>query len=204
MMILRRPVQYGQRGMALVTALLLLIVVTMMALSMFRSYGIQERIAGNTRDKQRALNAAVSAQQYAEYWLASGVAPAPGACNAGLVSSNPGEVCNNAPANVSSVPWTSGMTYTQFTANSINNISNIIKVTNATADVYTAAALTQSASYYAAPVFYVYDLGLNKGLPAGEVYQIDALGYGGTANTVAVVESTFVIGTNTAQDKTIP
>ena len=65
----------GQRGLALVTALLLLIVVTIMALSMFRSFGIQERIAGNTRDKQRAINAAESAQQYAEYWLTSAATP---------------------------------------------------------------------------------------------------------------------------------
>ena len=32
----------------------------------------------------------------------------------------------------------------------------------------------------------------------GEVYQIDALGYGGTANTVAIVESTYLIGTSSA------
>jgi len=59
--------------------------------------------------------------------------------------------------------------------------------------------LTQSASYAAAPVFYVTDLGPNKDPSApGEVYQIDALGYGGTTNTVAVVESTFLISTNSA------
>jgi len=37
-----------QRGVVLVTAMLLLIVVTIMALSMFRGYGAQERLAGNT------------------------------------------------------------------------------------------------------------------------------------------------------------
>lgn len=207
MMSLHTPARRGQRGMALITALLLLIVVTIMALSMFRSYGIQERIAGNTRDKQRALNAAISAQQYAEFWLAGGTAPVTGACNAGLVTPNPGEVCNNPLANVTSVPWASGVKYTQFTANPINNISFITTAAtaaNPTADVYTAGALTQSASYFDVPLFYVYDLGPNKGFPTGEVYQIDAMGYGGTANTVAVVESTFVIGTNTPQDKTQP
>ena len=56
-----------QRGVILITAMLLLIVVTIMALSMFRGYGAQERLAGNTRDKQRALAAAISAQQYAEF-----------------------------------------------------------------------------------------------------------------------------------------
>jgi len=207
MMIRPLPVQHAQRGMALITALLLLIVVTIMAVSMFRSYGIQERIAGNTRDKQRALNAAVSAQQYAEYWLASGAAPTPGTCNAGFVGTSPGEVCKNPIANVTSVPWAGGVSYSQFTANQINGVSNITTTgttNNPTADVYTAGALTQSASYFDTPKFYVYDLGPNKGSPAGEVYQIDALGYGGTANTVAVVESTYVIGTNTPQDLTQP
>ena len=40
-----------------------------MALSMFRSFGIQEKIAGNMREKQRAVAAAVSAEVYAENWL---------------------------------------------------------------------------------------------------------------------------------------
>ena len=197
-------VRHRQHGMALITSMLLLIVVTIMAVSMFRSYGTEERIAGNTRDKQRAINAAMSAQQYAESWLASGTPPVSGVCPVGLVQSNNGEVCTNALANVANAPWTSGVIYTQFVTNSINNIANTIQPANPTADVYTVNTLTQSASYFAAPTFYVTDLGANKGLPAGEVYQVDALGYGGTANTVAVVESTFVVGTNTSQDKTLP
>jgi len=56
----------AERGMALITGLLMLLVVTIIGLSMFRSYGMQEKIAGNTREKDRALNAAISAQQFAE------------------------------------------------------------------------------------------------------------------------------------------
>ncbi len=62
----------SQRGMVLVTSLLLLLVVTMLAVSMFRSMGLDEKIAGNMRDKQRALNAAETAEQYAENWLSLG------------------------------------------------------------------------------------------------------------------------------------
>ena len=188
-----RPRQ--QRGVVLITAMLLLIVVTIMALSMFRGYGIQERIAGNTRDKQRALAAAISAQQYAEFQLASGTAPLPGVCPAGFLP-NGMQVClpPAAPAtlpNFASWPWTSGVTYAMFTTNAINGVSN---VTSATGTHDTA---TNSASYVQAPVFNIIDLGPNKGTPAGEVYQVDAVGFGGTTNTVAVVESTFVIGSNT-------
>jgi type IV pilus assembly protein PilX len=188
-----------QRGMALITAMLLLIVVTIMALSMFRSYGVEERLAGNTRDKQRAINAAVSAQQYAESWLASGAAPPTGVCPAGLVpSSTSGEVCSVPLANFATLPWAAGVTYTQFTSNSINGVSNVISATGS------ADNGTQSASYVQAPIFYVTDLGPNAGTPAGEVYQVDAVGFGGTTNTVAVVESTFVIGTNTPSPLTNP
>jgi type IV pilus assembly protein PilX len=184
-----------QRGVVLITAMLLLIVVTIMALSMFRGYGAQERLAGNTRDKQRALAAAISAQQYAEFQLASGAAPLPGVCPAGILP-NGMQVClpPAAPAplpNFAAWPWTSGITYSVFTSNAINGVSNIISATG------TRDTATQAASYVQAPVFNVIDLGPNKGTPAGEVYQVDAVGFGGTSNTVAVVESTFVIGANT-------
>ncbi|HUE12144.1 MAG TPA: PilX N-terminal domain-containing pilus assembly protein, partial [Steroidobacteraceae bacterium] len=66
-----------QRGMVLVTALLLLIVVTLLAVGMFRSFGLDEKIAGNVREKQRALNAAETAEEYAEFWLAAGNGTSP-------------------------------------------------------------------------------------------------------------------------------
>jgi type IV pilus assembly protein PilX len=196
-----------QRGMALITAMLLLIVVTIMALSMFRSYGVEERLAGNTRDKQRAINAAVSAQQYAESWLASGAAPASGVCPVGFVPSlTSGEVCTPPPTPIdfTVLPWTTGVTYTQFTSNAVNGVSNVISATGTKDTLSAGGVLTQSASYVQAPVFYITDLGPNAGTPAGEVYQVDALGFGGQSNTVAVVESTFVIGTNTPTPLTGP
>ena len=81
----------NQRGVALVTSLLLLLIITILALSMFRSFGTQERIAGNLREKERALHAADSAQQYAEWWLLQGNNTAAGAvaCAAGLAGGDP-------------------------------------------------------------------------------------------------------------------
>jgi type IV pilus assembly protein PilX len=59
------PVHPGsQRGMALVAALLLLVVITILGIGMFRSFGIQERLAGNTRDKQRALHTAEATDSF--------------------------------------------------------------------------------------------------------------------------------------------
>ena len=67
----------AQTGMVLVTTLLLLIVITILALAMFRGTGLDNRIAGNVLDKQRALQAADSAQEYAEQWLYDDVTTTP-------------------------------------------------------------------------------------------------------------------------------
>ncbi len=74
-----------ERGMALISSLLLLLIITILALSMFRSFGSQEKIAGNLREKERALHAAESVQQYAEWWLTQPAAAAtpPVSCAAG-------------------------------------------------------------------------------------------------------------------------
>jgi Tfp pilus assembly protein PilX len=40
-----------QRGVALITALLMLLVATILAAAMFRSFGTQEKLAGNLREK---------------------------------------------------------------------------------------------------------------------------------------------------------
>jgi type IV pilus assembly protein PilX len=191
-----------QRGVILITAMLLLIVVTIMALGMFRGYGAQERLAGNTRDKQRALAAAISAQQYAEFQLATGAAPLPGNCPPGILP-NGMQVClpPAAPAplpNFAATPWLIGVTYSGFANTSINGVMNAISASG------TRDMPTLTASYVQAPEFNIIDLGPNKGTPAGEVYQVDAVGFGGTSNTVAVVESTFVIGSNTPNPLTNP
>jgi type IV pilus assembly protein PilX len=196
---MRKPnqaAQHGQHGMVLITSLLLLLILTMLAVSMFRSYGVEERIAGNTRDKQRARSAAISAQQFAETWLSTTTGSLTPAVCAGIVPSTGAiPVCSPSAMNFTNTPWTVGVTYTQFTSNAINGVSNIVRTTNTTFDT-----ATQAASYWAAPMFYITDLGpAPAGIPGGEVYQIDAVGYGGTANTVAVVESTYVIAPSTSK-----
>ena len=54
-------------------------------------------------------------------------------------------------------------------------------------------------SYYAAPTFFIADMGpsADPTIP-GEIYQIDAVGYGGGGNTAAVVESTYAVYTSSS------
>jgi type IV pilus assembly protein PilX len=181
-------VRHLQRGVVLVSSLLLLLVVTIMALSMFRSFGIQEKVAGNMREKQRALQAAETAQQYAELWLVNNAATnVPTACSS-VLSANAGlgQICSNklwvAPQSVTALPWqvagaNVGVTYVP---------PGMI--------VGTASASAANATYFGAPTFYISDAGVSvdPNVP-GEVYQIDAVGYGGNGNTAAVVESTYAV-----------
>lgn len=192
---MRQPqkLRFPQAGIVLVSSLLLLLVVTIMALSIFRSFGIQEKIAGNTREKQRALQGAMSAQQFAESWLVTS-SNAPSAVNAGiavsadiacsaLVDANTGggQLCSNTPASlgftVTSVPWPVAVMYTPPGMNYTGNTPNTANVTDI---------------YYDRPRFYITDMG-PLASANGEVYKVDAYSYGTSANTVAVVESTFAV-----------
>jgi type IV pilus assembly protein PilX len=165
--------------MALISGLLLLVVLTVLAMSMFRGYGTQQKIAGNVRDKQRAVSAAVSAQQFAEFWLSTTTPPPAVDCSGIGATSSVAQVCSNSP-DFTSVPWLLG---TQPVGITFANF-------NFTAQVK-AEAPTQG-TYFSTPMFYVTDLGQSAAGP-GEVYQIDATGWGGTPDTVAVVESTFLL-----------
>jgi len=189
----RHPARGRERGIALVTSLLLLIIITILALSMFRGFGTQEKIAGNIREKDRALHAAETAQQYAEWWLLQGGNLALGAttCAQPAVSANtnPGQICNqtlqnalglaaNSPIISAPMPWNIGLTYTPL------NMSTTAGVNG--------GPNGQDPPYFAPPGFYIADVGpANDG--QGEAYQIDAYGYGGSSTTIAIVESTYEV-----------
>ena len=184
-----------QRGIVLITSLLLLIVVTLIALSSFRSMGVQERIAGNTREKQRALQSAVSTQQYAEWWLANksnapiavsatSAASIDITCNnkrtAGTTASATApQICLNSLAQagqtISSLPWSIGVTYAPAGMNLKPTTGNC----------------ASGECYWATPMFYIADAGPYGRM--GELYQVDAYSYGTTPSTVAVVESTVAV-----------
>jgi len=180
-----------QSGVVLVISLLLLVVITLLALSMFRSVGMQEMIAGSLREKDRALQSATSAQQYAEWWLTSGnnlnniitcTAPTLNAnIGAGHVCLNP---LSTIPVVITTVPWTTG--------------AGAEIGTYYTPPTMLATGSTAGAgfnNYWLPPRFYIALLGAAPSGEQGNIYQIDAWAYGGDPNTVAVVESTYLVTT---------
>ncbi len=192
----------NQLGVVLITSLLLLLVVTIMAVSMFRSFGIQEKIAGNVREKQRAIQAAASTLQYAEWWLGSqsnapvavsayAAASADVACVA-LVSANAGQgqICNNTLASngisAASVPWTiPGAGAVPI------GVSYLPTGMGANGALCTGNNCLSADVYYDVPRFYIADMGSYG--RSGELYQVDAYSYGLSADTIAVVESTVAV-----------
>jgi type IV pilus assembly protein PilX len=190
----------AQRGVVLISAILLLIVMTLLALGMFHSFGIQELIAGNVREKQRALQSAEAAELYAELWLT-----APGnilsnsvdCSTVGLVGYNATAVpyiCMKPVASIDdagdviTVPWKVNNAEVGFTFFPGANTGAGTGLTN-TGDMIVSATGTLN-SYYQAPRLYI---GLVSYSAAQALYRIDAWNYAATTTTPAVVESNYVV-----------
>jgi type IV pilus assembly protein PilX len=199
--------------MVLIISILLLLVVTILAVAMFRGMGVDAKIAGNVREKQRAVHAALTAEQYAEFWLSSGAnsAIAPSLCSTTAAASSSMQVCSNIPygptartlntsltaANASSnntfvpiqVPWAIGTNAVGYTYTPLDQNHNPMLVLNGGS----VPAGQSAANYYAyAPGFYIAYLGASAD-GYGNVFQVDSYGYGGTADSVAVIESTYEV-----------
>jgi type IV pilus assembly protein PilX len=172
-----------ERGMALVSALLLLLVLTMLSVGMFRSFGLQEHLAGNTREKARATHAAEASQTDAENWLVTNANTIAGGgsssgTNCSGVMTTP-QVCSNLLTNVTQPDtWTS---YVQYQPSSFQIMGT---------------GTTAAYNFASAPMYYVSFLAQNYVANAGSQlvsYQIDAASYGGSTNTISVVESTYLV-----------
>jgi len=182
-----------QHGMVLITTMLLLVVVTILALAMFRGAGLEEMIAGNTMEKQRALQAAVSAQQYAEQWLASNVTSSPAVDCSGTASSSTSAptICSDILSSsldsgtVATVPWKIGGAAVGYSYNPTNATTG--------SSYFTVNTAGGPYTYYGAPVLYISELGPDGTLANAVDYAIDAWSYAGAQSTVAVVESTYQI-----------
>jgi type IV pilus assembly protein PilX len=168
----------AQDGMVLITTLLLLIVITLLALAMFRGAGLDNRIAGNVLDKQRALQAAESAQEYAEQWLYDDVTTSPLVnCGTEAAATTTPVICNEPlfeQTQPAEVPWAAGGAFEY------------------TTDITTSTTGGEN-TLYGYPMAYIGYLGADATVPGAQDYMVDAWSYGGSEATVAVVQSTYQI-----------
>jgi type IV pilus assembly protein PilX len=184
--------------MVLITTLLLLVVVTMLALAMFRGAGLEGRIAGNVMDKQRAVQVANSAQSYAEQWLLNNAATETVAVCSGstFTSATTPVICSNTLAlssdalSAATVPWTVSGSAVGFSYGPTIPYLSGSSVQTEALPVSTSGGVNQ---YYQDPVTYIAQLGPDATVPNAVDYQVDAWTYAGAQSTVAVVESTYQI-----------
>jgi type IV pilus assembly protein PilX len=196
------------RGFVLIASLLLLLVMTLIGLAMFRSFGIQELIAGNVREKQRALQSAEAAEQYAELWLTypGNVLSNTVDCSStavGLISYpytstafpyiclRPVAAIDNA-LNATTVPWKIGVNEVGFTFYPGASTGTGTGGTN-TGDMQVATTPAAN-TYYQPPRFYI---ALVSNSASQALYRIDAWNWGGTTNTAAVVEANYTVTCST-------
>ena len=174
---------FHQKGFVLIAALIFLLVLSIFSIAMFRGFGLQDKVAGNIREKERAFHAAESNLEYAEWWLIQGSADTGSACN-GLLNANAGQtkVCSNALANPTSVPWKIGAADIGFL---------YLPPTTPPMVVSTAGGVN---TYYATPRFYISYLGIDSS-GQNSLYQVTASGFGGNSTAIAVVQSTFAVST---------
>lgn len=183
------PARSGSRGrtdqgIALITSLLILVIVTLVAVSMYRSFGLQEKITGNTLEKQRSLLAADSALRYAEWWINQGNTGTGSAC-AGVVNANTQsnmKICSNALGTPAVLPWTNRFEYKPPTMTVL-----------AGGGLNTATAgVVGDVNYATTPSLYISYLGIG---PDGKsmLYQVTGVGYGGSTTSASVLQSTYAM-----------
>ncbi|WP_261803598.1 PilX N-terminal domain-containing pilus assembly protein [Variovorax sp. PAMC26660] len=172
--------------MALITSLLILVVVTLIAVSMYRSFGLQEKIAGNTLEKQRSLQAAESALRYGEWWIQQANTGLAVACSGNAVNGNVltnMRVCTNMLSKPETLPWAGAMDYQPPTMSiSLNGGLN-----------NTDPSKANDINYVKTPSLYIAYLGLG---PDGKsvLYQVTGAGYGGSStDSASVVQSVYAM-----------
>lgn len=188
-----RPASGNQRGVALITSMLILTMLTLLALSMFRGFGLQQKISGNVSEKERAYEAAQSALEYAEWWLAFNNSdpvfgiPSPVACSGPVTVSSPTNmrVCNAPLTNPNDPTTWTGVSTVQPAAMTVGSGGSYVDANGNT-----------NINYSQAPGLYINWLNETTDPTNGLItnyYAITAVGYGGSANTTAVVQSIYKV-----------
>ena len=139
-------------------------------------------MVGSTSEKQHAFQTAETALQYGEWWLGQ-IDNATNGVPCTTATGTTPFVCSNIlpQSTLTTVPWGAfGSTYGAPTVNG-NVILNVVNTGG-------------FGNYAAAPQIYIAYLG-TTGANQAKVYQVTAVGYGGNANAVAVVQSTYAVST---------
>jgi type IV pilus assembly protein PilX len=165
-----------QTGFVLVVALIFLALMTMLGISMFSGFSLDETLSGNYREKNRSIDAAQMALDVAQNWMTIPGNTYTGnwitGVNCDLATVQPA-VCSNALANADTLPWTSVSSASFAPANMT---------------VSTAGGLDT----YAAKASYHLQYVGNKD-PYNALYRVTATAQGGNATAVTVLQAVYQV-----------
>jgi type IV pilus assembly protein PilX len=171
-----------ERGYVMVISMLIILLITIMSISMAKSFFLEEGMAGNLREKSRSFASAQAGLRYGEWFaLLNGGSGAVNCLATAVLAS--GTICTNAPSALAT-PGTSTPMPAYWTIP--------VAPTALSVNVTTSAA---QDTFYDNPHVYIWNEGPTSG--HGFLYAVRAVGYGGTSNSVSVVQSTLSVHCNT-------
>ena len=165
-----------QGGLALVSALLMLVIITLLGVSLFLGVTLQQKAAGNSLQKTRAVEVAQSAITAAENWLNTSTnRQVPQNCTSSVIFFR---LCSMAPTHAADPgSWTYG--------------ASLVTLP----DLKVKAAGGSVDSYAAQPAVWITYLG-RATMGPGNLYEVDAQSRGGNTNSVAVIQVVYYVGGN--------
>lgn len=175
-----------QKGFVLFVVMIFLIIMSMLGITMFGGFIKDQKMAGNMREKQRAIDAAEASLNRVQFWMqqpgnvytgdwVTGVA-----CTSVTQTGTAPVVCSNVLANPASLPWASANTF---------NSSRI-----------TVDAAGARNAYAGSVNYYIQYMGTTTDTPpTGGYYRVTSTAQGGNATAAAVLEGLFKV-TATARD----
>ncbi len=164
-----------QKGFILIASLFFIVILTLIAISMFGGFTADESMSANYREKARSLDAVQTALNYSALWLGQPGNTYTGdwitGTNCSTVSATP-VICSNTLANPSTPNlWSSYVSYLP---------------TGLTVD-----ALGGMNTYASQPSYYIQYLGQTSATTA--LYMVTATAQGGNATATAVVQVVYQV-----------
>ena len=168
-----------QRGVALITGLIFLVVLTLLGITAARMSSLEERMSGNMRDRSLAMQAAEMTLRDAELDIrnsgrVSGITNFVAACTNGLCY-------NGIQGNASGTDW------------NVTPVWSLVSMTAAPSVAYGANTAATNIGGLSAQPRYLIE-GMRKTLPGGEesfYYRITARAQGANPNTVVWLQEVF-------------
>lgn len=172
-------IKSGQRGMTLVIALIFLLILTLLGVTAMQSTVVEERIAGNTRDRDVAFQSAEAGLRAGEAYLTAN------ACSPGITF--------GAPPNAGLINNVGGAAATVQYGSSDYWMSQPWDATDSIASGTALAGVVTPARYVIELVS-----GTSGAQIAGAtlIYRITAKGAGVTSGSVSILQSTFKVVCN--------